>query len=454
MTWLRSFGLRARLAVAVVGVATLAIGIATVLGDLGLKPRLTDSAHARLERSAEHFAEVAAIVYAESGSWRRASPTLRHLAELNDLHARVTRHGRIVALTDPLGPVQARAPVRLGSRRLGTVTISPTSGELFTPEERHLRDSLDRLHMVAGGVAIAAALVIAFLLAETLTRPLRRLSDTAERMERGEVDARVEPGGAPELDALGHTLNRLAETLAQEEEIRKANVADLAHELRTPVNALLSRIEAAQDGVLTGPENLASMHAETVRLARLLDDLARLADAERPGLLLDKRRVDLAAVASRVSRSFAPRFEGTGVELVVEISSVEVLGDDARLEQIVSNLVSNARRYTESGKVRVRVAREGDEALLEVSDTGVGIAPEDLRHIFTRFWRGDRSRSRATGGAGIGLAIVHELVRAHDGRVDVDSAPGRGSTFRVVLPVANPRRAAGRTFASAARTRL
>jgi two-component system sensor histidine kinase BaeS len=434
MTRLRAPGLRARLAVALVTVATLAIAIATVLGDIGLKPRLENSAHARLERAAEHFAEVSAVVYAESGSWQRARPTLRHLAALDDLHAQVAVDGGVVVVTDPLSAVRAHAPIRLGRRQLGTVTISPASGELFTPEEADLRQSLDRLHLISGGVAIAAALVIAFLLAQTLTEPLRRLRQTAERMERGEVDVRVAPGGAAELEAVGRALNRLAETLEHEEEIRKANVADLGHELRTPVNALLSRIEAAQDGVLTGADNLEAIHAETLRLTRLLDDLARLADAERPGLLLDKQPVDLAAVATRACASFAPRFDDSGVALVLDAAPVTILGDEGRLEQIVSNLVANAWRYTDSGEIRLRVAQEGDDAVLEVADTGVGIASDDLRHIFTRFWRGDRSRSRTTGGAGIGLAIVRELVRAHDGRIDVDSTPGKGSTFRVILP--------------------
>jgi two-component system sensor histidine kinase BaeS len=207
------------------------------------------------------------------------------------------------------------------------------------------------------------------------------------------------------------------------------------------VNALLSRIEAAQDGVLTEADNLEAMHAETLRLTRLLDDLARLADAERPGLLLDKSPVDLAAVATRVRESFAPRFDDSGVALIVQAAPVVVLGDEGRLEQIMTNLVANAWRYTESGEVRLRVAREGDEAALEVADTGIGIAADDLRHIFTRFWRSDRSRSRTTGGAGIGLAIVRELVRAHEGRIDVDSTSGKGSTFRVILPaVTQPHR--------------
>jgi two-component system sensor histidine kinase BaeS len=426
-------GLRARLAAALVGVAVLAAGLATLLGNLGLEPRLEETAQARLERSADHFAEVAASVRADVGSWPAAQPTLTHLAALDDLRAELRVGGEVLRINGRVSGVRASAPVVSSGRQVATVTVSPASGALYTPEEEHLRHSLDRLHLIAGGVAIAVALLVAFLLAGTLTGPLRRLRRTAERMEQGEIDARVASQGAPEVAAVGRALNRLSETLEHEEEIRKANAADLAHELRTPVNSLLSRIEAAQDGVLVGPENLAAMHTETLRLTRLLDDLARLADAERPGLLLDKRPVDLAAAARAAADSFAPRFAESGLTFVVELEPVYVAGEQARLEQIATNLLSNAFRYTEKGEVRLGVTREGDEAVLEVSDTGIGIAADDLRHIFTRFWRGDRSRSRATGGAGIGLAIVRELVRAHDGRIDVDSAPGRGSRFRVVI---------------------
>jgi two-component system sensor histidine kinase BaeS len=441
-------GLRARLAVALVAVAALAVGFATFFSYRGLHPRLEETAQARLQRSAAHFAEVTAAAHRQAGSLESALPELRHLAQLDELRAEVRTPRGTVSLTGPLTDVRASAPVVVAGRAVGTVAVSPASGTKFTPEEEHLRESLNRLHLIAGGAAIVAALGIAFLLAETLTRPLRRLRQGAEQMERGDLDARIDPGGAPELAAVGRALNRLSETLEHEEEIRKANAADLAHELRTPVNALLSRIEAAQDGVLREPDNLAAMHAEALRLTRLLDDLARLADAERPGLLLDKRPVDVAAVARRVAESFAPRFEDTGVALVVDAAPVEVLADEDRLEQIGSNLVANAWRYTDSGEVRIRVAREGDEAVLEVSDTGAGIAPDDLRHVFSRFWRGDRSRSRATGGAGIGLAIVRELVRAHEGRIDVDSRPGHGSTFRVVLSAAEQPQQARRTASS------
>jgi two-component system sensor histidine kinase BaeS len=428
-------GLRARLVLALALVAVLAVGLAALFGDLGLNSRLSESARARLHRSADHFADVAGAVYAVSGSWAAARPELTHLAELEDLRAGVRTSARVIRINGRLRGPRASAPVLVHGRRVATVTISPANGQLLTPEEQHLHSSLNRLHVIAAGAAIAVALVIALFLAETLSRPLRRIRTVAERLERGDLDTRVEPGGAPELRSTARALNRLAETLEHEEELRKASVADLAHELRTPVNGLLARIEAAQDGVLPPAENLAAMHDEALRLTRLLDDLARLGDAEQPGLLLEKQPLDLAEVTAGAATSFAPQFADAGITFTVHGESTWVSGDSGRLEQIVDNLLSNALRYTEpGGEVTLSVGQTDGEAVLDVVDTGIGIAADDLRHIFTRFWRSDRSRSRATGGTGIGLAIVWELVRAHDGRIDVESTAGSGSRFHVTLP--------------------
>lgn len=170
-------------------------------------------------------------------------------------------------------------------RRVATIAVAPDDGSLPAPEEQRLQSSLNRLHLAAGAASVLAALVLAFLLAETLSRPLRHIRGAARRIEEGDLTARVAPIGDSEMRAVGHALNRLAETLEHEEEVRRSSVADLAHELRTPgVSSLLARIEAAQDRVLDDqPANLEAMHAETLRLARLLDDLARLSEAEQPG---------------------------------------------------------------------------------------------------------------------------------------------------------------------------
>ncbi|CAN5253103.1 N/A [soil metagenome] len=443
MSVLARLGLRARLAIALVGVAVLAVGLATLLANRGLDPLLGDAARSRLQSSAEHMAEVATAVYADEGGWSQsARQTLTHLAELDGLLLSVQAADTARFGADlPAGADTTRARGTVDGRVVGTIEVAREEPGLLTPEEEHLQHSLDRLHLVAGAASVAAALLLAFLLAETLSRPLRRIRVTAERIDRGDLHARVEPTGDSEVRSVAHSLNRLAETLEHEEQVRKQTVGDIAHELRTPVHGLLSRIEAAQDGVLEDERaNLAAMHTEALRLARLLDDLNRLADAERPGFLLAKQPVDLAAVVSAQARTFGPRFAEAELEFIIALDPTWTIGDANRLGQIVPNLLENALRYTErGGTVFVRVRPAGDTAILEVEDTGIGIAPDDQRHVFTRFWRGEKSRSRATGGAGIGLAVVRELVRAHEGRVDVESVPGRGSTFHVFLPAVKPR---------------
>lgn len=433
---MRALGLRARLALAMGATALLASLLATLLANRGLQPRVAEAAHARLERSARHVAELAQTLYAGEGRWSpRTVRSLVHLGRIDGLRVAIRRPDGSLAGDRgvPAARDTAATPLRVGGVPVGDLVVAPREG-LLLPEEAHLQRSLDRLHLIAGAIALAGAVLLGLVLAERIASPLRRIRAAAERIGEGDLDARVEPKGGPELRAVAQSLNRLAQTLEQEEQLRRETVADLAHELRTPVNGLLARIEAAQDRVLPEGRNLAAMHEEALRLTALLGDLARLAEAQRPGLLLAKEPVDLAEVAATAADELAPRFADRGIELRRALGPATVDGERDRLVQVAVNLLANALRYTDpGGSVEIRTARSGERALLDVADTGVGIAPDDLPHLFKRFWRGEPSRSRATGGAGIGLAIVEELVRAHEGRVDVESAPGRGSRFRVEL---------------------
>jgi two-component system, OmpR family, sensor histidine kinase BaeS len=437
------WGLRARLVVAFVAVAMLGAVLTTVYSSVSLTSHLADSARTRLQNSATHFGDVAAVV-SNSGRWSQQSvETLHHLAQIDFLAVQLfDATGKPVFTHPPSGPVQpgaaASAPVMVGGRQIGRVTVSRDDGRLFTEEEVQLRQQLIRMHVVAGVTSAAIALAAALYLAVTLSRPLRRIRAGAEAMRAGALDTRVPESGDDEIRAVAEALNGLAETLQQEEGLRKESVADLAHELRTPVMGLLARVEAAQDGVLADEAaNLAAMHDEALRLTHLLDDLSALADAERPGLLLSAEAVDLAAIADTQVGVFSDRFAKKGIVLTWEAEAVVVDGEPKRLEQIVVNLLSNALRYTDpGGRVSVVVRAADDDAVLEVTDTGIGISAEDMPHVFTRFWRGEKSRSRATGGAGIGLSIVKELVRAHGGHVSVESDTGGGSVFRVVIPQA------------------
>ena len=451
MSRLPRLGLRARLVIAFVGVALLAADMATIYSNLNLNSHVASAAQARLARSATHFGDVAAVVYEDSGGWTQAAfTTLRHLARVDDLAVAITGDaGQAVLTLPPSKPAEAgasaSAPVVVGGRQTGQVVVSQSNGQFLTAEESRLRQELNRMHLVAGVTSAAVALVIALYLALTLSRPLRRIRAGAEAMGAGDLEARLTETGDDEMRAIARALNSLAGTLQHEEELRKESVADLSHELRTPAMGLLARIEAAQDGVLADEAaNLAAMHEEAVRLSLLLEDLSALADAERPGLLIKREPVDLAAVAAAQRDLFADRFTDKGVALDAELRPAVVDGDRKRLEQIIVNLLSNALRYTDAGgSVQIRVDTFEGEVILDVADSGIGIPVDDLPHVFTRFWRGEKSRSRSKGGAGIGLSIVQELVRAHEGHITVESKPGAGSVFRVTIPARRHRRLHG-----------
>jgi two-component system sensor histidine kinase BaeS len=428
MSALRRVSLRTRLAGALAVVAVASVALATVLANAGLSSRLDQSAHSRLRDAAAHLAALGAEIYARAGARpETARRELAHLAAIDGL--RIQRGARAP------GEPTASVAVVVNGRTVDRLVVSPRDPAQFREPDRDLHDRLNELHLLAAVLAGGLGVVAAVLLAIPLARPLRRLTDGARRMEHGDVETRIEGGGGLEMEQLAQALNRLAATLQREEELRREAAADLAHELRTPLTGIVSRIEAAQDGVLADEAaNLAAMHAEALRLGELTDDLGRLAEAQQPALLTARAPIDLAALATARTAARASAFTEKRIELRTALGTAVVAGDERRLMQVLDNLLSNALRYTDpGGTVTVRTFSEGEYSVLEVVDTGIGLTPEELPHVFERFWRSDKSRARSRGGAGIGLAIVHELVRAHEGHIAVASRPGEGSTFSVKL---------------------
>jgi two-component system sensor histidine kinase BaeS len=438
----RRVGLQGRLALALASVAVVAVVLATVLANAGLHSSLNRFAHEQLNTAAVRSAQLAAALYRAQG--RGTPATAAQLAQREGMN------GYRLALTDAggahVGPSvgllqpQASAQITVDGRAVGTVTVAAAAGAEEAAEDRSLHDRLSRQHRLAGGLALALGLLVAAVMAPALARPLRRITDEARTMARGELQTRVAPSGAPELRELGHALNRLAETLEHEERIRRDAAADIAHELRTPLSGIVSRIEAAQDGVLADEQaNLEALHTEALRLTRLVEDLGKLAEAQQPGLTLRKELLDMRELVRERAVVHRDAFQAKGIRLTEKLEEGHVYGDRVRIVKIVDNLLSNALRYTDAGGTVTIVLRErSGETLLDVADTGIGIRSEDLANIFERFWRGEPSRARHTGGAGIGLAIVRELVRAHGGQIDVESTPGEGSRFRVTLPSSPP----------------
>jgi two-component system, OmpR family, sensor histidine kinase BaeS len=447
---MRPLDVRSRLAARMVLVALLGVLVATVGSVLAVDDSLESFGRDDLQLSANHTAAIARVLYqdAPEGWTKQKAATLTELERLN---------GHVVVIRDADGTLvpgsaarpaedSATAPVAIGARQVGTIALGHFAGgflALDDPREgtslaSQLHGELTGILLVAGIFAAIVALVVAVTSAVTLSRPIRRLREAAERIEAGDLEHPAgSPGGSAEFDQLGRTLDRLAATLKRQEEIRRETVSDLAHELRTPVTGLRARIEAAQDGAISNMTSLlASMHADVLRLGRLMEDFGRLAEAQQPSLLLEKSRVDLADLARSRAAAFATYFETNNIRLMLDIEPATACGDGERLGQVVDNLLSNALRYTNpGGRVTLRVVEGPSESMVEVADTGIGIPPDQLPRVFDRFWRAEKSRSRATGGSGLGLALVRELVEAHGGRVEVQSLVDRGSRFRVYLPV-------------------
>ncbi|MBT9316997.1 sensor histidine kinase [Leptothoe spongobia] len=285
---------------------------------------------------------------------------------------------------------------------------------------------------------------ISYLLSRRIIRPLTRMETITKRFAAGDWAVRVPPSDIPELHQLGHSFNRMASELEQVEQQRRDLISDLSHELRTPLTIVRGYLEALTDEKLPAtPETYARLLRETQRLQRLVEDLQELSKLEAGYLPIQQQTLALPPLIQQITQRFRdqqidsePDAENT--QIVVEISKnlPAVTADPVRTEQILVNLLNNALQYTDSGKIIVKAWHQDQQIWLAVQDTGIGIATTDLPHVFERFWRADRSRSRASGGTGIGLAICKRLVELQGGHIQVNSQINHGSTFEFWLPKA------------------
>jgi signal transduction histidine kinase len=341
-----------------------------------------------------------------------------------------------------LGQAQLVEPYRValaapGGPSLGTLFVTPAPfGEPGSPDViGRVRRGLLLAALAAGSVG----LLLSFALARQILRPVEALTSAARRMEAGDLEVRVEAGGRGEIGGLARAFNAMAERRATAERLRRDLVNDVAHELRSPLTNLRGHLEALEDGLLAPtPETLASLGEEVRLLERLVDDLQDLALAEAGQLALERGPVDLAGEIERAVKGARPTADELGLRLETDLPAglPEVEGDARRIAQILRNLLGNALTHTPpGGRIRVRARPAGGEVAVEVEDSGAGIPARHLPYLFDRFYRTDASRSRATGGAGLGLAIVQQLATAHGGRVWVESEAGKGSTFGFSLPL-------------------
>jgi two-component system OmpR family sensor kinase len=354
--------------------------------------------------------------------------------------------------------------IQAGKRTVGLLLAIPPGWGQLPPQEQSFLDQVNRALLLAGALAGTLSILLGLGLSRGLTAPLARLTAAARRIAGGDLSQRVPETGSAEIATLGQAFNLMAADLEKAEELRRNMVADVAHELRTPLSVLQGNLRAILDGVYPLEQaEIATLYDETRLLSRLVDDLHQLAQAEAGQLHLDLRPTDLVEVVQTTVANLTVAAEAKGVRLTTDLADglPPVLADPDRLAQIMRNLLSNALRHTpEGGQIAVSATVPPSIPLavrIVVADTGEGIPPDDLPHVFDRFWRASsgemRSRSREWGGpstsrggepvepsgrgSGLGLAIARHLVQAHSGEMGVESEVDQGSRFWFTLPTAS-----------------
>ncbi|WP_405056734.1 ATP-binding protein [Kribbella sp. NBC_01505] len=362
--------------------------------------------------------------------------------------------GQLINVKQPRVTVPAAAPPRpapdavdsclLTARRaMLTPYVAPLALLFISTESSAASAGFDlsaanqkRIAGVAAAI-LGVTVLIAVIGGIRLVQPLRALTKASRQMTGGDEDIRVKVRGRDEIGQLSLAFNELADSRAKTESLRRAMVSDIAHELRTPLSNIRGWLEAVEDGVAQPDEAfIASLSEEAALLQHIIDDLRDLATADAGNLRIHPERVYLGLLLEQVVATYQSQAEHAEITLSSATEGdIELDADPVRLRQAIGNLVANALRFTPAGgTVRIEAHLDATDVVINVIDTGAGIAPEDLPKVFDRFWRAEQSRNRHTGGSGLGLPIVRSLIEAHQGTTSVTSTLDQGSTFTLRLP--------------------
>jgi len=314
----------------------------------------------------------------------------------------------------------------------------PATAPIINPQDVDFQSSIFRSLLFAGGLALLFGIILSYFTSRRLVAPLKRLTLASNRIGQGHLDERVAVQAKDEVGQLATAFNAMVDNLNRQETLRKQFTADIAHELRTPLSSIKSYIEAFQDNVLpANQENLSSIHEEIDRLVDLSSDLKDLTVAEMGALKLSLEPVDLKHLLDKVIHSLQPLIQEKELALSWNVPQkpVTTSGDRRLLTRLFYNLVHNAYRYSNvGGQITVELTQTPDFAEIRIKNTGIGIPKDDLPFIFEHFYRADKSRTRETGGTGIGLALVHQITTLHQGTISVQSNVGLKTEFIVQLP--------------------
>ena len=466
-------GIQSRLFIAFLGSIALAVAAMALLVNWSFQRGLEKYLHQQETSSFTRVLDTLALNYNEFGSWdflrnnrfawhmimdevigrsnaatslavseQRPAPLSPRLppSTIFDLRQRLRlfdADGNLVIGHEPVGLVKIRSPIIWAGKTVGHLELirkEIINDELalgFQVSQRHT-------YLLISILTLMLAMLTSMVLARRLLRPVRSIAEGANKLAAGEYQMRISIERDDELSRLAGDFNHLAGALERNEQLRRQWIADISHELRTPLAILRSELEALLDGIRqTSPQRLQALHGEVLNLGKLVDDLYELALSDQGSLDYRREPLDLSDLVDQVVEGFRPRFDERELDLVNRLSGpMPFNGDSRRLRQLFVNLLENSLRYTDPGGALV-VDRQNrsNGYLIRLTDTKPGVPDEALPRLFERLYRVDRSRSRALGGAGLGLAICRNIVEAHGGRIEVDHAETGGLGVNIHLPV-------------------
>ncbi|MBK5241952.1 HAMP domain-containing sensor histidine kinase [Clostridium sp.] len=334
--------------------------------------------------------------------------------------------------------IEENYPLMKNNKNVGSIVFGYYGTSYLNTAALTFKMTLNQSFFLSGFIALIFGLIVSILLSKQISSPLTKITATANKIRDGDLKARSQVvSKTTEISDLNASINYLAETLQNQELLRKRLTSDIAHELRTPLTNLKSHVEALLDKVWEPTDDmLTNFYEEIQRLIKLVEGLNDIAKLEQTNLNLNKSRFNLSLELEKVITSFEPLYNNSHSKIYSNlISNIEVFMDKDKFSQIMYNLLSNSLKYlNENGEVFVTLKDKNENIILEVKDNGIGISEKDLPYIFERFYRSDESRNKKTGGSGIGLTIVKSIVQAHNGTINVTSTLGEGSSFTITIP--------------------
>ena len=435
--------------------ALVAIGVVSIVWEQHFHEYTQENMHVVAETTANQIADL----YEREGSFNSKvlQPAENTVAVTHGVGVQVvnannetlfdssTKAGGVDGIVTPsIAPQQgqsnmAHAPIVVDNQAVGSVRVWVYgSDQLLRSTDQEFRDKSYQAMILAAIAAIVLASVFGYFFARTLVRPIQRMTDTAVAIKEGDLTARTDLQGEDEISQLGQTFDAMADAMERDRKLERRLTTDVAHELRTPLMAIQATVEAMVDGVLPVDEQrLMTVDSEVMRLSRLVDSLLKLSRLENRANPNKQEIVDVGEVVAGIIATHEAYVREAGLTLKYRAdANVLILGDPDLIRQATANLISNAVRYTdEGGHITVRVRRGESMASIAVQDTGIGLTPEEARMVFQRFWRADSGRDRESGGLGVGLTVVKEIVERHNGWVQVEGRKGEGACFTIHIPL-------------------